>query len=158
MAGTGLLLLNYLFPYRVDLAVRVYESLLVNSAEAILGILFFVALSRQIELRARRLGALLKYIGALSLIILLFHVPIQEFWGQKVMGLTNNLPLSILIGFIMGVLGPIVIHELFIRYNPVASFWFGRTADAPGPGLPRTEDERITAPAPGSPAIDMEEQ
>ena len=110
---------------------RVYDSFLVNTTEAVLGILFVLALSRQIELHARRLGGPLKYFGNISLIILLFHVPIQGFWGQKIMAITNNLPLSIAIGFIAGVLGPVMIHEIFIRFNPVASFWFGRKADLP---------------------------
>jgi fucose 4-O-acetylase-like acetyltransferase len=128
-SGIGLILLNGVFPYRVDIAIRVYESLLVNTAEAILGILFVLGLSRQIELRAQKLGSAFKYLGNISLIILLFHVPIQGFWSEKVVVVINNLPLSILIGFIMGVVGPILIHEIFIRFNPVASYWFGRKAD-----------------------------
>jgi fucose 4-O-acetylase-like acetyltransferase len=128
-SGIGLILLNLFFPFRVDIAIRVYESLLVNTAEAILGILFVLALSRQIELRAQRLGSLFRYLGNISLIILLFHIPIQGFWGEKVMAVTNNLSLSILVGFIMGVVGPILIYEIFIRFNPVASYWFGRKAD-----------------------------
>jgi len=130
-AGIGLILLNALFPYAVDVAVRVYESLLVNTVEAILGILFVLSLSRQIELHSQHLAALFKYVGNISLIILLFHVPIQAFWGQKVMAVTNNLPLSILMGFVMGVLGPVLIYEIFIRFNPVASYWFGRKAELP---------------------------
>jgi hypothetical protein len=101
----------------------------VNTAEAILGILFVLALSRQVELRAQRLGSLFRYFGNISLIILLFHIPIQEFWGEKVMGVTNSLPLAILLGFIMGVAGSVLIYEIFIRFNPVASYWFGRKAD-----------------------------
>ncbi|MGE5775218.1 MAG: acyltransferase family protein [Chloroflexota bacterium] len=127
--GVGLLLLNFFFSYSTDIAKRVYESFAVNTLEAILGILFILALSRQVELHIQWLATPLKYIGNITLIILLFHVPMQGFWGDKIMALTNNFPLSILVGFIMGVLGPIVIYEIFIRFNPVASFWFGRKAD-----------------------------
>lgn len=127
--GIGLILLNIFFLYRVDIAIRIYESLLVNTAEAVLGILFVLALSRQIEEHARRFGSLFKYLGNISLIILLFHVPIQAFWSEKVMTVTDNFPFSILAGFIMGVVGPVLIHEIFIRFNPVASYWFGRKAD-----------------------------
>ena len=130
--GIGLIVLNTFFPYRVDIAVRVYESFLVNTLEAVLGILFVLAFSRQIDLRAQRLAAWFKYLGNISIIILLFHVPVQAFWGQKVMVVTNNFPLSILVGFIMGVLGPILIYEIFIRFNPVASSWFGRKEEQPG--------------------------
>jgi fucose 4-O-acetylase-like acetyltransferase len=84
--GSALFALNYLFPYRTDIAIRVYDSFLINTVEAILGILFIIALSRQIELRSQGLASLLRYIGNISLIILLFHVPVQEFWGGKVSG------------------------------------------------------------------------
>jgi len=67
----------------------------------------------------------------ISLIILIFHVPIQDFWGQKVRAVIDNLPLSIWIGFFMGVGGSVLLHELFIRRNPVASWWFGREAELP---------------------------
>ena len=119
-AALGLIVLNYLFPHRVDIAVRVYESLAVNTAEAILGIFLVLALSRQIEARTGTLASLFKYLGSMSLIILIFHVPIQGFWSQKVMTITGNLPLSLFVGFLMGILGPILIHEIFIRFNPVA--------------------------------------
>ncbi len=157
-AAIGLILLNYFFPYSVDIAKRVYESYFVNTVEAVLGILLVLALSRQIELHARRLASVLKYVGSISLIILLFHVPIQGFWGDKVMNVTGNLPLSILIGFVMGVLGPILIHEIFIRFNPVASFWFGRKAEPPRQKeLPLQEEQKAANP-PATPAVEIKEQ
>lgn len=153
--GIGLIVLNIVFPYSVDIAKRVYESLFVNTAEALLGILFVLALSRQIELHAGGLAPLFKYLGNISLIILLFHVPIQGFWGQKVMTLINNFPLSILVGFIMGVLGPILIHEIFIRFNPVASYWFGRQAELPRQKeIPVLEERATVTP----PALETKEQ
>jgi fucose 4-O-acetylase-like acetyltransferase len=123
-----------------------------------LGILFVLALARQVELHAGRLGSLFKYLGNISLIILLFHIPIQAFWSEKVMAVTNNFPLSILIGFIMGVLGPILIYEIFIRFNSVASYWFGRKADSPEhQGLPVKEEQTIANP-PNTPVVEIKEQ
>jgi fucose 4-O-acetylase-like acetyltransferase len=139
-SGAGLFLLNYFFKARIDFNTRLYESYSINTLEAILGILFVLALSRQIELRTSRPAALLKYFGQVSLFILLFHVPIQDFWGQKILSATGSTPLSIWIGFFMGVGGSILIYELFVRTNPVASWWFGRKMEsppkenAPGPG------------------------
>ncbi len=168
--GLGLVILNIFFPYRVDIAVRVYDSLLVNTVEAILGILFVIALSRQIELHTKRPASLFKYLGNISLIILLFQVPIQEFWGQKVMSVTNNFPLSILIGFIMGVLGPVLIYEIFIRFNPVASYWFGRKAEFRygGRTLPTqppaeskespAKEEQTVVNSPSTPVAEIKEQ
>ena len=157
-SGVGLVVLNYLFPYEIDFNIRLYESFLVNTTEAILGILFVLALARQIELRTSRLASVFKYLGNISLIILLFHVPIQAFWGEKVMNVTNNFPLSILVGFLMGVLGPILIYEIFIRFNPVASFWFGRKAESPVKKEPQVIEERTVTNPPGTPVVEIKEQ
>ena len=129
--GTLLILLNIFFPARIDFNTRLYESFVINTMEAVVGILFILALSRQIELRLEWLASLFKYFGKISLILLLFHVPIQDFWGQKILVVTGNPPLSIWLAFLMGVLGPTILYELFIKNNPVASFWFGREAEPP---------------------------
>jgi fucose 4-O-acetylase-like acetyltransferase len=156
--GIGLLLLNFFFPYSTDIAKRVYESLAINTSEAILGILFVLALSRQIELHIQWLAAPLKYIGNITLIILLFHVPIQGFWGDKIMALTNSLPLSIQAGFVMGVLGPVLIYEIFIRFNPVASFWFGRKAESPRQKEIPLPEEQTEVQSPTNPVVEIKEQ
>ena len=159
LAATGgiVLLLNILFPYEIDFNIRLYESFLVNTAEAILGILFVLALARQIELRTTRLAAFLKYLGNISLIILLFHVPIQAFWAQKVVNVTGNFPLGIAVGFVMGVIGPILIYEIFIRFNPVASFWFGRKAEQPVKKEPEVREERSVAASAKTPVVEIKE-
>ena len=131
VSGVVLLLSVYFSEARNDFNTRTYESYLINTAEAIAGILFVLALSRQIELRTNRFAALFKYFGQTSLFILLFHVPIQDFWGQKVFAVVNNQQLSIWAGFFMGVSGSVLIYELFIKANPVASRWFGRKMDVP---------------------------
>jgi len=154
--GIGLIVLNFLFPYEIDFNIRQYESFLINTVEAILGILFILALSRQIELHSTRLASVFKYLGNISLIILLFHVPVQAFWGEKVMNVTNNFPLSILVGFLMGVLGPILIYELFIRFNPVASFWLGRQAESPM-RKPEVKEEQTVPNPPSTPAVEIKE-
>ena len=141
VTGIVLLLMNYFFAARIDLNTRLYESFLINTVESILGILFILALSRQIELRSESLASLFRYFGQISLIILIFHVPIQDFWAQKVLAVTNNTQLSIWTGFVMGVAGSVLIYELFIKANPVASFWFGREAVLP-------EKKRVISPEP----------
>ncbi len=158
--GVGLILLNVFFHYRTDLAFRVYPSYPVSTAEAVLGIFFVLALSRQIDLRIHWLASLFKYIGNISLIILLFHISIQEAWGQKVMAMTGSIPLSILVGFTAGVLGPILIYEIFIRSNPIASFWFGRRAEPPRQKelpIPEAEEPPIANPT-STPVAEIKEQ
>jgi len=103
------------------------------------------------------LASVFKYLGNISLIILLFHVPVQAFWGEKVMNVTDNFPLSILVGFIMGVLGPILIYELFIRFNPIASFWFGRKAESPLPKKREVNEEQTVPNPPSTPAVEIKE-
>ncbi len=131
LTGTGIavFLMNYFIDSPIDFNTRSYSSFFINTIEAIAGILFVLALSRQIELQTTRFASFFKYLGRASLIILIFHVPIQDFWGQKALASTDNLPLSIWIGFFLGVGGSALIHELFIRRNPVASWWFGREAE-----------------------------
>jgi fucose 4-O-acetylase-like acetyltransferase len=163
LIGTGaiVLLLNILFPYEIDFNIRLYESFLVNTTEAVLGILFVLALARQIEVHTVRLAAFLKYLGNISLIILLFHVPMQAFWSQKVENVTGNFPFAIAVGFVMGVLGPILVYEIFIRFNPVASWWFGRKADTPAqkePEFPEIREERTLPGAPTTPVVEIKKQ
>lgn len=131
-SGAGVILLNLFFSQQVDFNTRLYESFIINTTEAIIGILFILALSRQIDLRSRRLAAFFKYFGRISLILLIFHVPIQDLWGQKILAVTDNLPLSIWGGFIMGVAGSALLYELFFKANPIASWWVGRQAESAG--------------------------
>lgn len=128
LIGTGVVLIAmvYFFDALNDFNTRTYDSYLINTVESIAGILFVLTLSRQIELRTTRLASLFKYFGQISLFILIFHVPIQDFWGQKVNTVIGNLPLSIWAGFVMGVAGSVLIYELFIKANSVALWWFGR--------------------------------
>ena len=139
--GTAMILLILIFPARIDFNTRLFESFLVNTVEAVVGILFALAISRQIELRVSRLGSLFKYFGKISLIILILHVPIQDYWGQKILAVTENPALSIWLAFFMGVAGSVLLFELFVKTNPVASFWLCREAE-----LPRRPDVPLQTP------------
>jgi len=125
-SGLSLILLVYFFEALNDFNTRTYDSYIINTVESLVGILFVLCISRQIELRTERLASLFKYFGQISLFILLFHVPIQDFWGQKINAVTGNITLSIWVGFAMGVAGSVLIYELFIKANPVALRMFGR--------------------------------
>jgi fucose 4-O-acetylase-like acetyltransferase len=123
----GLLLsgLVWFFPPSIDFNIRQFDSLVLNTLEALLGIFFALSLALQIE-RVTWLAAIFKYIGRASLIILLFQVPIQAFWSDKVLSLTGSFPLGYWIGFFAGVLGPLAINALFIQPNPIVGRWFGQ--------------------------------
>lgn len=127
ISGATLLFLVWYFPETIDFNTRLFESLPVNTLEAFLGILFILALSKQME-RVDWLSSLFRYIGQASLVILIFQVPIQDYWGQKIMRLSNNLEISYWLSFLIGVAGPIVINALFIRPNPILRQWFSQRA------------------------------
>jgi fucose 4-O-acetylase-like acetyltransferase len=125
LSGISLLTLVLYSPATIDLNTRVFDSFIVNTGEALLGILFILAISKQLE-KIGSLAVMFKYLGRASLIILVFQVPIQDYWGQKLFALTDNFPFSYWMSFLAGVLGPIVIHALFIRPNPVLRKWFSQ--------------------------------
>ena len=127
ISGSTLILLVWYFPARIDFNTRQFSSLAINTAEALLGILFILAISKQLE-RVSWLSSLFRYIGQASLVILIFQVPIQDYWGRKLLEVTNNLSFSYWISFLAGVIGPIVINVLFIRPNPIVREWFSQPA------------------------------
>ena len=136
--GGGLILLTMLLPQRSDFNTRLFESFPINTAEAILGILFTLAVSKQIDLRTTWLASALKYIGQASLFILIFHVPIQEFWAPKIFFVTNLRTFSILSAFVISILICLGIYRLFFEQNPIALFWFGRISSLPKPQPSKT--------------------
>jgi fucose 4-O-acetylase-like acetyltransferase len=120
-----LIFLVWYFPAKIDFNLRWFDSLPINTIEALLGILLILAISKQME-RIGWLSYLFNYLGQASLIILIFQVPIQDYWGQKLLMLTNNLSFSYWLSFLAGVLGPVVINALFIHPNPILKDWFGQ--------------------------------
>jgi len=129
--GGGLILLTLLFTARSDFNTRVFESFPINTLEAILGILFTLAVSKQIDLRTSRVASALKYIGQATLFILIFHVPIQEFWAPKIFFVTQMQAFSIISGFVISILICLGIYRLFFEQNPIALYWYGRVSSLP---------------------------
>jgi fucose 4-O-acetylase-like acetyltransferase len=129
--GGGLVLLTLVFKQSVDFNTRMFESFPINTIEAILGILFTLAVSKQIDIRTTRVASAFKYIGQASLFILIFHVPIQEYWMPKILFVTNLVAFSVLSAFVISVLICLLIYRLFFERNPIALFWFGRIHSLP---------------------------
>jgi polysaccharide biosynthesis protein PslL len=127
MSGALLLFLVAYFPARIDLNTRQFDSLIINTVEALTGIHFMLALSKQLVKNAW-LSSIFSYVGQASLIVLLFQVPIQDFWGQKLFAVTGDPSLSYWLSFLAGVAGPLVINALFIRPNTIVREWFGQAA------------------------------
>ena len=109
----------------IDFNIRLYTSLILNTIEAIAGIIFILSLSRQIEFYSEKLTRLFKSIGSLTISIFIFHVPIQEMVNNKLNPYIGQNDLTVTIAFLAGVLLPIFIHEFFIKPNPKVGAWFG---------------------------------
>ena len=124
IAALTLIFLVWYFPAKIDFNIRWFDSLPINTGEALLGILLILAISKQME-RIGWLSYVFRYLGRASLVILIFQVPIQDYWGQKLLTLTNNLSFSYWFSFLAGVLGPVVINGLFIHPNPILKEWLG---------------------------------
>ncbi len=127
ISGISLLFLVWYFPATIDFNTRLFESLPVNTLEALLGILLMLSISKQME-KVSWLSSLFRYIGQASLVILVFQVPIQDYWGQKILRITDNLQFSYWLSFLIGVAGPVAINALFIRPNPILRRWFSQQA------------------------------
>ena len=125
----GLLALVLLLPPVLDFNTRTYPSLWINTLEALLGITMVLSLSRNLEKWSERAANVFRYFGRISLVILIFHVPIQETMFVKFtrLGIPND-P-SIALAFLSGVLIPALIYELAIHRNPVLRPWFGFAAE-----------------------------
>lgn len=142
--GIGLILLTLFFPHRSDFNTRVFESFPINTTETILGILFTLSVSKQIDLRTTRLASALKYIGQASLFILIFHVPIQEYWAPKIFFVTELQAFSILSAFVISILICLGIYRIFFEQNPIALYWFGRISSLPKKQEPASETSKHT--------------
>ena len=131
LAGTfGLLLtMILLLPPVLDFNTRTYPSLWINTLEALLGIAMTLSLARNLEKWSEKAANVFRYFGRISLVILIFHVPIQETLFSKFTRLGIPTDPSIALAFLSGVLIPALIYELAIHRNPVLRPWFGFAAE-----------------------------
>jgi fucose 4-O-acetylase-like acetyltransferase len=125
----ALLALVLFLPPVLDFNTRTYPSLWINTLEALLGIAMILSLARNLEKWSERAANVFRYFGRISLVILIFHVPIQETLFVKFsrLGIPND-P-SIALAFLSGVLIPALIYELAIHRNPILRPWFGFAAE-----------------------------
>jgi fucose 4-O-acetylase-like acetyltransferase len=130
----GLLLTMVLFlPPELDFNTRTYPSLWINTAEALLGIAMVLSLARNLEKWSEKLANIFRYCGRISLVILIFHVPIQEATFDKFTRIGIPTDPSIVLAFLCGVLIPALIYELAIHHNPTLRPWFGFAAEETPP-------------------------
>jgi fucose 4-O-acetylase-like acetyltransferase len=125
IAGGVLVALNLIFPYRMDFFFRTYDSYLINTLEALAGIIFILALSSQISLRENWLSRTLKYLGRITIILLIFHQPAQTMTFGHVMRLVENPYFAGFISFLASMGVPVLVYQLILKDNPRLASWFG---------------------------------
>lgn len=126
LAATALNLgLNYFFPKTLDLTQREYGTPLIFTLEALSGILMILAFSHQLEKSPAWLSGFLTYLGRISILILIFHIPVQSYLTPKIDFLLGGSIYSPLIAYPFSIAIPALIYELGVKPNPVVSAWFG---------------------------------
>jgi polysaccharide biosynthesis protein PslL len=127
LAGSAALLLGLLWvsPATVDLNTRQWDSLLINTIEALAGIVLVLAVSWQLGRGPAWLVRFFSYMGRISVIILIFHNPVQSYLTGKVDGLLGLGVYAPLVVYPFSILIPVLIYEIGIRPNPLVSRLFG---------------------------------
>ena len=131
ISGLMLIALNIVFPYRVDLFFRTYDSYIVNTLEGLSGSIFVLSISSRIALKQNRLSEFFKYFGEITIILLIFHQPTQTRTFGHVMRLVDNIYFAGIVSFIASVSVPVLIHQLFLKDNSRLAGWFGLRQKTP---------------------------
>jgi polysaccharide biosynthesis protein PslL len=124
--------LNLIYPALLNLNTREYESPLVNTCEALAGIVFVLSLSQWIEKWGSWVSRALQYYGKISLVVLIFHFPVQLHFGRKLASLMGDSIYGYLLAFPFAVLIPIFVYIVFIQPNNILLWLFGM-AGRPAP-------------------------
>lgn len=123
--GVLLISLNIIFPDRMDFFFRIYDSYIVNTLEALSGSIFLLALSSRIALKKNWLFTTFKFLGQITIILLIFHQPAQTMTFGHVMSLVNNPFIAGVISFLAAIGVPMLVYQLILKDNPKLASWFG---------------------------------
>jgi fucose 4-O-acetylase-like acetyltransferase len=117
--------LCFAFPYELDLAGRRYDFFPVVTLEIISACLLVFSLSYHLEKLDGKFFQYLSILGKYSIIILIFHGPIQFAVFYKALELLPNIYLAASVAFLAGVGIPVLFCEFILRGNPRLAGWFG---------------------------------
>jgi fucose 4-O-acetylase-like acetyltransferase len=132
----ALISLNIIFPHRMDLFFRTYDSVIVNTLEALSGSIFILSLSSRIAMKQNWSCAILKYFGQITIILLIFHQPAETITFGRVLRLVDNNYIAGLLSFLASVGVPVLIYQFVLKDNPRLAGWFGLRRTEP----PRAEE------------------
>ena len=122
-----LVALNLIYPAILNLNTREYDSPLVITLEALAGIVFVLSISQWIEKWGGWGSKALQYYGRISMIVLIFHFPVQLHLGRKLADLLGGSIYGYLIAFPFALLIPVFVYVVFIQPNPILLWLFGMT-------------------------------
>ncbi len=124
--------LNLYSPAILGLNFRVYDAPVIVTLEALAGIVFVLSLSHWIEKLGGWVSQALQYYGKISLIVLIFHSPVQFHFGRKLASMLGESIYGYLLAFPLAVLIPVFVYVVFIQPNPILLWLFGM-AGRPAP-------------------------
>lgn len=126
LASAGVLVaLVWFFPARVDMSLRRWDDPLINTLEALAGIVLVLALSSQLARGPGWLVNFFSYMGRVSILILIFHNPVQSYLTGKLDALIGGSLYTPLLVYPFAVLVPVLIYEIGVKPNPLVSRLFG---------------------------------
>jgi len=136
--------LNVFFDGMLNLNTREYDAPLVNTLEALAGIIFVLSLSQWIEKWGGWVSHAFQYYGKISLIVFIFHFPVQIHFGRKLASMMGDSIYGYLLAFPLAVLIPIFVYIVFIQPNQLLLWLFGLTG-RPAPASTPVDSEKAAA-------------
>lgn len=127
LLGSGALLfgLLWLSPGMIDLNTRQWDEPFLNTIKALAGIVFILSISQQLGRGPAWLVRFFSYMGRISVLILIFHNPVQSYLTGKLAWLIGEGPFTLVLVDVFAVLVPVLIYEIGVRPNPLVTRLFG---------------------------------
>jgi fucose 4-O-acetylase-like acetyltransferase len=137
--------LNAVFQDRIDFYARQYDSFMVNTLEAVSGSIMLLYLAQWLEGGSKRIFSAMKYLGAISIILLIFHYVPMTFLYDKLIALQMHPVLASILSFLAGILVPILLTMWVIQPNSFLASWFGMSRPQKQDATEVTDQKQIPA-------------
>jgi polysaccharide biosynthesis protein PslL len=126
LASAGLLLgLLWFSPGMIDLNTRRWDEPLLNTLKALTGIVLVLTISQQLARGPSWPIRFFSYMGRISVLILIFHNPVQSYLTGKLGWLIGEGAFTLVLVDFFAVLVPVIIYEIGVRPNPLVTKLFG---------------------------------
>jgi hypothetical protein len=109
----------------IDLNTRRWDEPLLNTLKALTGIVLVLTISQQLARGPAWPVRFFSYMGRISVLILIFHNPVQSYLTGKLAWLIGEGSHTLMLVDVFAVLVPVIIYEIGVRPNPLVSRLFG---------------------------------